>query len=67
MKVKRWIERDSEGLIYGYPSDVEIDLVIKDRKIILIEVSSHVKASDALLFRGKPSSMRGLRRRERMD
>ncbi|MEM2290452.1 MAG: DUF3782 domain-containing protein [Candidatus Korarchaeum sp.] len=53
VEVKRWIERDSEGLIYGYPSDVEIDLVIRDGKTILMEVSSHVKASDVLLFKRK--------------
>ena len=53
VKVERWIGKDGEGLVYGYPSDVEIDVAVRDGKTILIEVSSHIRASDVLLFRRK--------------
>ena len=52
VKVERWVERDKEGMVYDHPSDVELD-VVKDRKTILIEISSHVKASDIPIFRRK--------------
>ncbi|MGB9759475.1 MAG: PD-(D/E)XK nuclease family protein [Thermoproteota archaeon] len=53
LKVERWLQHDDEGVVYGYPSDVEIDMSIKDGKTILIEVSSHVKASDVAIFKRK--------------
>lgn len=53
LSVKRWIQRDEEGIVYGYPSSVEIDLSISDEKTTLIEVSSHVRSSDVLLFARK--------------
>ncbi|MGQ4891337.1 MAG: PD-(D/E)XK nuclease family protein [Candidatus Njordarchaeia archaeon] len=45
-KVDRWEAYDEEGVVYGYPSMVEADLVIKDGKHILIEMKSHVRKSD---------------------
>ncbi|MGB9660252.1 MAG: PD-(D/E)XK nuclease family protein, partial [Nitrososphaerales archaeon] len=50
LSVKRWVQRDEDGMVYGYPSIVEIDLSVSDEKITLIEVSSHVRSSDVLLF-----------------
>jgi Uncharacterized conserved protein containing a coiled-coil domain len=52
VKIERWIEKDKEGMVYDHPSDVELD-VVKDGKTMLIEVSSHVKASDIPIFRRK--------------
>ena len=40
LKVDRWICFDEAGLVYGYPSQVEVDIAVKDDKLILIEVSS---------------------------
>jgi len=45
-KVERWVYRDSEGIVYGYPSMVEIDLVVRDTEHILVEVKSRVDRSD---------------------
>jgi hypothetical protein len=52
VRVERWVEKDKEGMVYDHPSDIELD-VVKDRKTILIEISSHVKASDIPIFRRK--------------
>jgi len=49
-KVERWKEYDEKGEVFGYPSEVEVDITIKDRKLILIEVSSYVRASDIYQF-----------------
>ena len=53
VKVERWVERDKEGMVYDHPSDIELDVAVKDGKTILIEVSSHIKASDIPIFRRK--------------
>ena len=53
LEVKRWTGYDEEGTVYGHPSQVEIDVAIKDGKLILVEISSHVRASDVAPFRRK--------------
>jgi len=52
-RVERWRAYDETGIVFGYPSEVEIDVAVSDGKLILIEVSSHVRASDVLQFRRK--------------
>jgi len=51
--VERWVYTDMEGYVYGYPSMVEADVALHDEKTILIEVSSHVRASDVAAFKRK--------------
>jgi len=50
---ERWVYSDVEGCVYGYPSMVEVDVALHDEKTILIEVSSHVRASDVAAFKRK--------------
>ena len=51
-RVERWVYNDEEGFVFGYPGIVEIDLVIKDHKIIIVEVKSHIRESDiSILYR----------------
>jgi hypothetical protein len=52
-KVERWRAYDETGMVFGYPSEVEVDVTVSNGKLILIEVSSHVRASDVLQFRRK--------------
>ena len=52
-RVEKWKAYDEAGIVFGYPSEVEIDVTISDGKLILIEVSSHVRASDILQFKRK--------------
>jgi len=52
-RVEKWKAYDEAGIVFGYPSEVEIDVTISDGKLILIEVSSHVRASDVLQFKRK--------------
>jgi len=46
MKAQRWVAFDEEGKVHGYPSTVEIDIAVKDDKLLLIEITSHAKLSD---------------------
>jgi hypothetical protein len=52
-RVEKWKAYDEAGIVFGYPSEVEVDVTVSDGKLILIEVSSHVRASDVLQFRRK--------------
>ncbi len=61
LKVEKWLHYDSEGDVYGYPSQVEVDVAVSDNRILLIEVPSHVRRSDVAAFRRKASYMRRLR------
>ena len=51
-KVDKWIYHDEKGIVYGYPSIIEVDLLVKDDLHILIEVKSRVSRGDvATLYR----------------
>jgi len=52
-RVEKWTVFDEAGKVYGYPSVVDVDVTVSDGKLILIEVSSHMKASDITTFRRK--------------
>ncbi|MEM4442161.1 MAG: DUF3782 domain-containing protein [Ignisphaera sp.] len=47
-RVSRWIYYDDKGVVYQRPSIVEVDIVIRDREHILLEVKSRVDKSDLL-------------------
>jgi len=53
LKVEKWTTYDEAGIVFGYPSMVDIDITLSNDKLILIEVSSHVKASDILQLKRK--------------
>lgn len=39
---------DFEGIVYGKPAEVEMDVVVRDGKHLLVEVKSRADASDLL-------------------
>lgn len=45
-EVGRFIIEDEEGLVYGHPSTVEVDVLVKDGRHILVEVKSRVSKGD---------------------
>ena len=53
LEVERWAKFDEEGLVYGYPSLVEVDVAVSDGKTILVEVKSHVRPSDVYELKRK--------------
>jgi hypothetical protein len=46
LKVERWTAFDETGSVFGHPSQVEVDVAVSNGKVMLIEVSSHVKQAD---------------------
>jgi len=53
LRVERWTTYDGEGRVFGYEAVVEVDVAVKDGKVILIEITSHARASDVILFKRK--------------
>ncbi len=45
-KTDKWIHYDRDGFVYGYPSTVEADLLIKNKEHIIVEFKSHADRSD---------------------
>jgi len=45
-RVEKWVYRDREGFVYGYPSIIEVDLIVRDKEHVLVEVKSRVSKAD---------------------
>ena len=52
-KFEHLLLRDSEGELYGIPTDVEYDLYLEDSVNYVVEVKSHIKPGDVLIFHRK--------------
>jgi len=52
-KVEKWRTYDEASIVFGYPSEIDIDVVVRDGKTILVEVASHIRKSDILIFKKK--------------
>ncbi|WP_448595555.1 DUF3782 domain-containing protein [Thermoflexus hugenholtzii] len=52
-QVDRFLAMDPEGYVFGRPDQVEIDVVIRDGKAILIEIRSSVSRGDVAAFQRK--------------
>ena len=49
-RVERWTHYDEEGFVFGFPSLVEVDMVISDKEHILVEIKSSVSKADVYEF-----------------
>ncbi len=45
-RVSKLVIRDEEGVVYGYPTEVDIDVVVRDSEHVIIEVKSRVDPGD---------------------
>lgn len=50
-KVEKWSYNDAEGYVFGYPSVVDLDIVIRDDKAFAVEIKSSVSRSDLVVFK----------------
>ncbi|MEM2812483.1 MAG: DUF3782 domain-containing protein, partial [Candidatus Bathyarchaeia archaeon] len=53
LKVEKWVRWDEDGYVFGHPSTIDVDVAVRDDKIILIEVKSHISRADAHAFKRK--------------
>jgi hypothetical protein len=44
--VERWVYYDDRGFVYGYPSEVELDVVARDGRTFAVEITSALKRGD---------------------
>ena len=49
-KVEKWVYEDKDGFVFGHPSVVDIDVVVRDGEHVLIEVKSNVDKSDVSIL-----------------
>ncbi len=47
-RVERWRYYDDKGEVYGFPSQVEVDLVVKDNVHVLVEIKASTSSGDVL-------------------
>ena len=47
------VERDEAGVVFGRPEQIELDIVVKNGKLLIIEIKSSVGSGDVLLFAKK--------------
>jgi hypothetical protein len=45
-EVRRWTYYDNEGVVFGYPSIIDVDVLIRDNEHILIEYKASIDRSD---------------------
>jgi hypothetical protein len=47
-RVSKWRWLDQEGLVYRHPAVVEVDVLVRDKEHVLLEVKSRVSTGDVL-------------------
>ncbi len=52
-KVERFLEYDRQGIVFGRPDQIELDVVIKNGQTWLIEIKSSVSKADVYIFQRK--------------
>jgi hypothetical protein len=52
-EVKHWEGFDPEGIVFGHPASIELDLVVRNGGTLLIELKSHVSRGDLVVFHRK--------------
>ncbi len=50
VKVERYINYDKEGIVFGRPDQIELDLIIKNGEIIVAEIKSSMSKADVYAF-----------------
>jgi hypothetical protein len=51
--VERWVHYDDRGYVYGYPSEVELDVIARDGRTFAVEIMSALRRGDLQQIRRK--------------
>ncbi|MGC9227174.1 PD-(D/E)XK nuclease family protein, partial [Caldivirga sp.] len=51
--VDKWSHFDDGGYVYGYPSQIDLDLIVKDSRLIVAEIKSSVGRGDLWALKRK--------------
>jgi hypothetical protein len=52
-RVERYLVYDKEGKVFDHPDQVELDVVVRDGKLMLIEIKSSTSRADVAIFNRK--------------
>jgi hypothetical protein len=50
LHVEHWRHYDAAGKVFGYPAEVDMDVVVRDGTLVLIEVKSSISGADVAEF-----------------
>ena len=50
VKVERYLNYDREGIVFGIPDQIELDLIIKNGEVIVAEIKSSMSKPDVYAF-----------------
>lgn len=50
LEVENYIKQDMEGRVHGHPAQVELDVVVRDGKLMLVEIKSSMSRSEVYTF-----------------
>lgn len=53
VKVERYLAEDEEGYVFGRPDQVELDLIIRDGRVLVAEIKSSVSKGDMYILKKK--------------
>ncbi|NLV26834.1 MAG: DUF3782 domain-containing protein [Methanomicrobiales archaeon] len=52
-EVFNYLVKDTEGFVFGHPSEIEIDVIVTGEKILVVEIKASVSKSDVFVFMKK--------------
>ncbi len=50
IQVEHWRHHDVAGKVFGYPTDVDMDVVVRNSTLLLIEIKSSISGADVAEF-----------------
>jgi hypothetical protein len=53
LKVERYLDYDPEGYVFGHPEQVELDVLIKNKTVLLVENKSSISKEEMHTFQRK--------------
>ena len=53
LEVRRYLAYDDEGMVFGHPEQIEIDVVVRDDATYLVEIKSSASRGDVATFARK--------------
>ncbi|WP_258167490.1 DUF3782 domain-containing protein [Vulcanisaeta moutnovskia] len=51
--MERWLYYDAYGYVYGYPSEIELDIVVKDGITMIVKITSTIRRTDIIAIHCK--------------
>ena len=52
-KVDKWIYMDEKGVVYGHPSTIDLDILIRNNTVIAVEITSSIRRGDYIYVKRK--------------